>query len=67
MNSNPHITKVVFIGPMKTGKTNIISRLTDREFTEEWVSPIGIDSICKIFDIYGEKVICPILGTVKSM
>ena len=42
MNS-PYLTKAVYIGAMRTGKTTIISRLTDHEFIEKWASTIGID------------------------
>ena len=63
----PYRTKAVFIGTMQTGKTNIISRLTDHEFIEEWVSTLRVDFASKAVDIYDEKVICQIWDTVKSM
>ena len=52
----PQIYKVVLIGNSGVGKSNLLSRLNTNEFSEEFLSTIGVEFLTKVLEVDGVRV-----------
>jgi small GTP-binding protein len=59
----PQIFKVVLLGNSGVGKSNLLSRLNTNEFSEEFLSTIGVEFLTKILEVDGVKVKAQIWDT----
>ena len=50
------IKKIVMVGDFATGKTSLIRRYVDNQFSDEYLTTIGVKISKKIVDIDGDKV-----------
>ncbi len=50
------LTKVLLVGDSGVGKTSLLIRFNDREFTSNHITTIGIDFRAKIMDVDGRRV-----------
>lgn len=51
-----HTVKLIIIGESGVGKTNILLRLCDDDYKQNYVATIGVDFKLKLFDIDGKKI-----------
>ena len=52
----PQIYKVVLIGNSGVGKSNLLSRLNTNEFSDEFLSTIGVEFLTKVLEVDGVRV-----------
>lgn len=57
------VGKIVLLGESGVGKTNLLSRLSADEFSEEFVSTIGVEFLTTVLEVDGEKVKAQIWDT----
>lgn len=55
--------KIVLLGNSGVGKSNLLSRMNNNEFSEEFLSTIGVEFLTKVMEVEGEKVKAQIWDT----
>ena len=63
MSNNEIILKIIILGSTEVGKTSILNRYFNNEFTPNLLSTIGIDFKSKFFKFDEEKVKCNFIDT----